>query len=383
VAQVALSMLLVVTAGVLVRGFDRVSSVDRGFDPRGVHVASIDLSMAGYSETTGPQFARELVERVQALPGMETATLANRPPAPSSVSNTAVTVPGVTPPNGARFFALGWTLVESGYFSALRIPLAAGRDFGPGDRDGAELVGIVSESAARRFWPGEDAIGQSITLAAVRATVRVIGVARDVDLRPSQVMRGNPLALYVPLQQHYVPQITVIVRTTGERSPAAELRNLMSSMDPDLPVLSAQPLEVQQNGPVETQLRISAGVAGSVGIVGLLLAAIGIYGVTAYTVTRRTREIGIRLSLGADRVAVIGLVLWQGMRLVAIGSVIGLAMAAGAGRLLSGTFFGVPPPDAPMLAGAAVLFAAVGFAACYVPVRRATSIRAMDALRYE
>jgi ABC-type antimicrobial peptide transport system permease subunit len=154
-------------------------------------------------------------------------------------------------------------------------------------------------------------------------------------------------------------------------------------MDPNLPVLSALPLEDQQNGLFETQLRISAAITGSVGTIGLLLAAIGIYGVTAYTVTRRTREIGIRLSLGADRIAVIGLVLRQGMKLVAIGSVIGVAMAAGAGRLLSGMLFGIPPPDAPMLAGAAALFVAAGLLATYVPAHRATSVRAMDALRDE
>jgi ABC-type antimicrobial peptide transport system permease subunit len=154
-------------------------------------------------------------------------------------------------------------------------------------------------------------------------------------------------------------------------------------MNPNLPVLDARSLESQQNGPVETQLRIGAAVAGSVGIIGLLLAAIGIYGVTAYTVTQRTREIGIRLSLGADRTAVMRMVLRQGMTLVAIGSAIGLLLGAGAGQVLSGARFGTPPPNALMFAGAATLFAIVGFAACYVPARRATRIGAMEALRYE
>jgi ABC-type antimicrobial peptide transport system permease subunit len=154
-------------------------------------------------------------------------------------------------------------------------------------------------------------------------------------------------------------------------------------MNPNLPLLDALSLERQQDGPIETQLHIGAVVAGSVGIVGLLLAAIGIYGVTAYTVTQRTREIGIRLSLGADRTAVMGMVLRQGMTLVAIGSVIGLALGAAAGQVLSGARFGTPPPDALMFAGAAALFAVVGLAACYVPARRATRISAMEALRYE
>ncbi len=154
-------------------------------------------------------------------------------------------------------------------------------------------------------------------------------------------------------------------------------------MNRNLPVLTAQTLESQQTGPVVTQLRIAAIVAGSVGLVGLLLAAIGIYGVTAYAVTRRTREIGIRISLGATRSVVVGMVLRRAMALVIIGSAVGLLMGAGAGKLLSGARFGVPPPDAWMFAGAAGIFAIVGLAACYVPARRATRISAMEALRYE
>jgi putative ABC transport system permease protein len=189
--------------------------------------------------------------------------------------------------------------------------------------------------------------------------------------------------LYVPLQQRSRTTVTVLARTTDGRSLAADIRAIVSALNPNLPLLDAQSLERQQDGPVETQLRIGAVVAGSVGIVGLLLAAIGIYGVTAYTVTQRTREIGIRLSLGADRTAVMGMVLRQGMTLVAIGSVIGLLLGAGAGQILSGARFGTPRPDALMFAGAAALFALVGLAACYVPARRATRIGAMQALRCE
>jgi putative ABC transport system permease protein len=189
--------------------------------------------------------------------------------------------------------------------------------------------------------------------------------------------------LYVPLQQRAQTALTLLARTADGCPLAAEVRAIVGSMNSNLPVLDAQSLERQQSGPVETQLRIGAVVAGSVGIVGLLLAAIGIYGVTAYTVSQRTREIGIRLSLGADDTAVIRMVLRQGMTLVAIGSVIGLMLGAGAGQILSGARFGTPPPDALMFAGVAALFALVGLAACYVPARRATRITAMGALRYE
>jgi ABC-type antimicrobial peptide transport system permease subunit len=164
---------------------------------------------------------------------------------------------------------------------------------------------------------------------------------------------------------------------------AGDLRTLVSSINPNLPMLTAQTLERQQSGPVETQLRIAAVVAGALGIVGLLLAAIGLYGVASYGVTQRTREIGIRLSLGASGTRVVGMVLRQGMLLVGIGGGIGLLLGAAVGKLLSGPRFGVPPADAALFAGAAALFALVGLAACYVPARRATRIGAMEALRYE
>jgi hypothetical protein len=209
---------------------------------------------------------------------------------------------------------------------------------------------------------------------------KIIGVAGDVRLNE----RGNaaPLALYVPTRQRYLPRVTVLARTADGRSLSSEFRALVSSIDPNLPLLDAQSLDRVQNGPVETQLRIAASIAGSVGIVGLLLASIGIYGVTAYTVARRTREIGIRVSLGAHRTTVPAMVLRQSMTLVAIGSAIGLLLGFGVGKAI-GARFGAPPADATLFAGAAALFAIVAQAACFAPAHRATRIGAMEALRYE
>jgi predicted permease len=390
IAQVAFSTLLVVITAVLVHGFDHVTHVNRGFDARGVDVASVDLSMAGYTSITGPQFARGLVERVRSLPGVETATLANRAPGPGTISLGGVTVPGATPPNGAASFHPNWTLVDPDYFSALRIPLVAGRDFSPQDREGTEPVAIIGDAAARRLWPGQDPLGRFLL---INATIpgglaihhRVVGVVRDVAAgtspRLTRSLGEPPFALYVPLQQRFVPQLSILVRRTG-RSVSGDLHVLVTSMDRNLPVLNAQTLESQQNGPAQAQLRISAAVAGSVGIVGLLLAAIGVYGVTAYTVTRRTREIGIRLSLGATRFEVVSLVIRQGMRLVAVGAGVGLLMGTTAGVLLSDRL-NIPGPDILLIVAVSALFTVIGLMACYVPARRATTIRAMDALRAE
>jgi putative ABC transport system permease protein len=163
---------------------------------------------------------------------------------------------------------------------------------------------------------------------------------------------------------------------------ASEMRHLVSSLDPSLPISTPQPL-ASQTGPVYLQLRITASVAGGVGLVGLLLAAIGVYGVTAYTTARRTREIGIRMAMGAQRHDVVGMVLRQGLSLVVVGSAIGLTLAAAGSRVFTRLLFGVPPLDPVTFGGAAILFAVIGLAACYVPARRATRIEATQALRYE
>jgi predicted permease len=400
VAQVAFSILLVVVAGLLVRGFDNVISVNQGFDPRDVDVVSLDLTMGGYTNATGGDVVRRLRERVRAIPGVERASIADRAPSPSGRSFGSISVPGAVQPDGRSDTFTNWTLVEPDYFRTVGIPLVAGRDFTDDDGPGAELVVIVGQRTAKRLWPDRDPIGQ---LVAVRppqgpqvatlqsrdpgtrvpnTQLRVVGVAGDLTFGTQG--DSAPLSIYVPFQQKYLAQVVILARRAAEgQSLAQDLRSAVASVDPNLPVLTTEPLERQNSGPVQTQLRIAATVAGSVGVIGLFLAGVGIYGVTAYAVTQRTREIGIRLSLGASSREVVGLVLRQGMRLVVIGSAIGLALGLGAGKLLSGRRFGIPQADPVVLIGAGLLFAVVGLVACYLPVRRAASIRATEALRYE
>ena len=388
VAQVAFSVVLVITAAILVRDVDRVTSVDRGFDSRQVDVASVNLSMAGYTATTGSAFARQLIERVRAIPGVEAASLSDRQPNPGSMVMGGLAVDGVSPPQGQPYFYPNWNVVDSQYFATLRIPLLAGRDFTDADRTGSQAVAIIGESAAKRFFPGKSALGQVVHVHAGNpnapgspsSALVIVGVARDMRFDPNLTPRLN---LYVPMQQKYVSGITILARTTGPTSVADDIRALVTSMNPSLPVLVAQTLDSLGRGPVETQLRVAATVAGSVGLIGLLLAAMGIYGVTAYTVARRTREIGIRLSLGAGRSAVVGMILRQGMTLVGIGLAIGLALSLGVGRMLAAQRFGITAPGAATFVAATMLFIVVALIACYAPLRRATRIAAMDALRYE
>ena len=368
--------------------------MDLGYEPDGVEVASLDLSLGRYTEARGARVVDDIVERVRALPGVSDAAAATIwPSGPRIRMCCGVTVPGVTPPHGQAYLDPSWNIVTPGYFATLRIPLLAGRDFIELDRRGTEPVTIVSHRAAREYWPGEDAVGKYVLwhkgsrLVSVDpahrkppAVVRlsVVGVAGDVKSSG----RPPPPVLYVPYAQEYRSEVAILARAAGGRRLAAEISGVVASIDPNLPVVSSLGLD-QFTGPVQFQLRISAGVAAAVGALGLLLAAIGIYGVTAYMVTRRTREIGIRLAMGAQRSDVIAMVLKQGMSLVVIGSAIGLAVAAASSRVLVGLLFGVPPLDPLTFGLAPVLLSSVGVAACYIPARRATRISAVEALRHE
>jgi ABC-type antimicrobial peptide transport system permease subunit len=201
------------------------------------------------------------------------------------------------------------------------------------------------------------------------------------------VKSGGPEGLqrrivYVPMQQRYDSRMMLLARTTHGQRITGEVRALVASMNPNLPIVGARTLE-DQSSPVLLQLRVSASVSGAIGLVGMLLAAIGIYGVTAYAVTRRTHEIGVRIALGARRTDVIAMVLRQGMSLVTLGAAIGLCLGAGAGRLLSTWLVGIPAIDPITFGGSALLFAFIGLVACYVPAYRATTVNPTEALRHE
>lgn len=387
IGQVALSLVLIISAGLFMRALQRAASIDPGFDPRGVELASVDLAQAGYTQTTGPLFARELIDRIRTLPDVQSASTASGVPGGFEVRREAVTVSEAQGRSGR--FDVDWTVVQPEFFATLRTPMRAGRDFSPSDRTGTPAVAIVSQSAARQFWPGDNAVGK-VLLHPTRGPhgstspmqpLLVIGVAGDVQ--SSSLIDGlSRAAVYVPLEQQYVSNVTIVARTTHGQQIADQLRTQLASMNPNVPIMAAQTLEDSVALGLAPQ-HIVASVAGGLGIVGLLLAAIGIYGVTAYAVARRTREVGIRIALGAQRTDVVVMVLREGLSLTLIGLAIGLVVAGTSSHLLEGFLFGIPPIDPLTFAGTGVLFAAVGLAACYVPVRRATQIDAMEALRYE
>jgi predicted permease len=389
IGQVAFSIVLIVGAGLFIRALQRAASIDPGFDRHGVQLLSIDLTQGGYTNMTGPPFVRELVDRVRQLPGVQSATIASALPGGFEVRREALTVPGGSSPSIQAFVTVDWNVVEPGYFTTLRTPIIAGRDFTVADRNGTQAVAIVSEAAARQFWPAQDAVGKYLSQPTwgpqgptnPTRTLLVVGVARDIQ--SSSLIDGVARAwVYVPFQQQYVSNMTIVARTTRGAGFADELRPLLASMNRNLPIVTAQTLDDSVALGLAPQ-RVAASVTGSLGIVGLMLTGIGIYGVTAYAVTCRTREIGIRMALGARRADVIRMVLREGLALTLIGSAIGLVIAAAMSRVLAGFLFGIPPIDPISFAGTTVLFAAIGLAACYVPVRRATHIDPTHALRHE
>jgi predicted permease len=388
IGQVTFSIVLVVGAGLLARALQRAAEMDPGFDTHGVELASLDLSLAGYTADTGLVFTRDLVKRVRELPGVQSAALAAMVPlGGGGLGFGGLTVQGVEPPDGRRYLEADWNVVTRGYFSTMKMSLVSGRDFTDADHERSAPVVIVNETAARRWWPNQDAVGKTVVRHDGRSgaadesrTMTVVAVARDTKYR--DLAEAPRSFIYVPEQQQYSPRTTIVARSTHGQRLAAQLRTLLAGLNPNLPITQSQTLD-DYAALTLIPHRVAAAVSASLGIVGLLLAAIGIYGVTAYSVTSRTREIGIRVALGAPRARVVRLVLGQGMALTMAGAMLGLVLAAGASRLLGSLLFGIGATDPITFVGTALLFTAIGLAACYVPVRRALRISANEALRYE
>jgi predicted permease len=388
VSQVAFSIVLVVGAALFVRGLQRAADVDPGFDPHGVELAALDLSLSGYTGETGRLFARELIQRVRDLPGAQSASLAAMVPlGGGGLGLGGLTVPGAVLPQGRRFFTADWNVVTPGYFSTMRMTLLSGRDFSDADLATTPSVVIVNQTAARRWWGTTDVVGRTLLQQDGRPgapdamrTLTVVAIARDSKYR---FLGEEPRPfVYVPIEQQYQPQTTIVARSTHGQRLASDLRMLVMRMNPNLPITQSQTLEDYAALTLVPQ-RVAASVAGLLGVVGLLLAAVGIYGVTAYVVTSRTREIGIRMALGAQPRAVMRMVLRQGLLLTVGGAAIGVMLAAVASRFVTSLLFGISALDPVAFGGSALLFVTIGLLACYAPARRAMAIEAIEALREE
>ncbi len=384
VAQVALSLVVLIGAGLCVKSLRGLQAIDPGFEPAKVLTASFDLSLSGYNEPRGQQFFSQLSERVAALPGVEAVSFARGVALSTFVWIRSASIEGYQPQPNERV-GFNFNIITPNYFQTLGTPLAQGREFTAQDAAGAPPVVIVNEATARRYWPGQDAIGKRLKYGNLDQFAEVVGVVRNsrdkgltVDPRP---------AIYAPLLQQYAPDMTLHVRTAMEaQTMLAAMRREAQSLDAQLPVHNLGTLAEQKDGSLYEE-RLAAALLTLFGVLALSLAAVGLYGVMSYGVTQRTREIGIRLALGAQPRDVLKLVIKQGMILTIIGLATGLAGALALTRLMStlmsNLLYGVTATDPLTFAVIALLLTAVGLLACWVPARRAAKVDPLVALRHE
>jgi macrolide transport system ATP-binding/permease protein len=379
VGQVAVSVIVLVGAGLCVRSLRNLYAIDAGFDPTKVLVMSVDVSLSGYSRERGLQFYSELLERAQRLPGVEAVSLATQIALGDGFGAT-MRGEGYAPKPGEDM-SCDFNQIGPDYFRVMNIPLLEGRDFGQSDTTSTPPVAIINQAAARRFWPDRSAIGRRVIVGRPpydQARI-VVGVVKDSKYR--RLTEEVRPAVFSPFFQSYRGDMTLHVRTTGESATMlAAVRREVQALDASLPLYNTRTLEEQKTRSLYTS-RLAATLLTMFGVLALLLATVGLYGVMAYTVSRRTREIGIRLALGAQGHEVRRLVMVEGVTIVTIGLVLGLGGALAATRLAESFLYGVTPTDPIAYGSAALLLSAAALLANYVPTRQASRVDPLTAIR--
>jgi predicted permease len=392
VAQVSLSLVLIIGAGLFVRTLQRAYATSPGFQPENLLALSLDLKLQGYDETRGREFYRQLTERVAALPGVKGTSLAVSRPLSWGAHSRAVFMPGQPNDSNRRPPIADLNIVTPGYFQTMGIPLTAGRDFTERDDSKAAGAALINETMARRFWPNESAIGKRFEIGGIveRKPVEIIGVTRDSKHRT--LNEAPRVVMYLPFGQEYAAGMHLHIRTVSEPlSLLASVQNEIQQLDRSLPVFEVKTMRRHLDDSLWPQ-RALAALIGVLGLLALVLAAAGLYGVVSYAAAERTREIGIRIALGAQTQDVIWMIVQQGMKLVLIGAAVGLAAAWALTRLIKGVvftmdaadpFFGVSATDSLTFVIGPLSLLAIALLACYFPARRATRVDPMVALRYE
>ena len=385
--QIAVSLVLLVMAGLLARNLAAASRADPGFSPEAVAAVTVGLGLVGYDGDEAARFLERAQERVRALPGVQAVARASRGPLSVNFTRVGVGPAEWTEPEATTvpLVPVEMAVVGAGYFDALGVPVLAGRPFDDAvDAADSPPVAIVNEAFARRFWPDGGAVGRRIRTGMGASTMEIVGVVRDYRVRSLQ----EPPTPYVHFAASQRPGFMVsatvlLARTRGDADAlAATMQRELRRIDPD--VVFWQGLTLRDN--VATQLlpvRLLSAMLGTAGMVAVWLAALGLYGVIAHAVVRRTREIGIRMALGATPRDVLGLVVRQGAFSVAVGVAVGAALAFAAARATAGVLFGVDAADPLAWGGAVLTLAAVGGLAHAVPARRAVRVAPAAALRVE
>ena len=380
VGETALALTLLVAAGLFIRSFVNLQRVDPGFDPRGVMTATSFLSSVQYpGGQAQANFYRALLARLRATPGVTSAGLGW--PLPMGEGGEAgsfeiegrVLNPSDPPAHGERRF------ITPGYMETLTIPLKRGRYFTDADRIDAEMVTIIDENLAKQYWPAEDPLGKRLRMGngAWNTIVGIVGHVKHSSLATDP---GKGV-YYFPLYQRSVPYTVIAVKTTGQPSAMSNaIREAARAADPNHPITALRSMEAYVSRSLATR-RFGMRLLGFFAGIALFLAALGLYGVISYSVTQRTREIGIRMALGAERMTVMKLVVGQGFRLAAIGVAIGIMAAALAGRFLESQLFQVSALDPLTISATAAALLAAGLLASYLPARRAVRVDPAVTLR--
>jgi predicted permease len=382
--QFALSLTLLVLAGLFARSLDAFLKVDPGFDAEQVLVAGFRLDPQRYTGDRGTRFLLDLIDRLEDLPGVASAAVGDNVPLVPGRSSTTLMTEGLEPPEGEQGWDVDFRAVSSAYREVMGIPLRVGRFVGPEDGASAPRVAVVNETLARRFWPEGGAVG-SILLEPYRdRTIRweVVGVVADSKyMTLSETPR---LHVYFPYSQRPDPESWLYLRSVGERAAAlaGPLRATVRTADPNLPLYDIRTLEEQLEQSVGAT-SVGGALAVFCALLALLLAAVGLYGTLAFQIRLRTREIGVRIALGAPTSSVVRMVLGQGMQLVGIGAVVGLAAGAAVAVVLRGIFYGVAPWDPLTYVAVTLILGVTALSAIVLPARRAARIDPIEALRVE
>ncbi|HVG31968.1 MAG TPA: ABC transporter permease [Pyrinomonadaceae bacterium] len=381
VTEIALALVLLVGAGLLIKSFKRLGEVDPGFKPDNVLTMQLSLPRSKYSKPEQQSaFLQQVLERIEAVPGVGSVSVVAGPPFSGLTASRYFQIEGRPPRPAGEGLNAGYNAASPNYFQTLGIPLRRGRDFTKQDVMGTPEVVIINEAMARRFWPDEDAVGGRLRIGedAWRTVVGVVG-----DVRHTGLDEEPKPEMFYPYLQSPLSFMTLMVRsTTDEKALRASIQREIRAVDPDLPVYGIKSMEQMISESVSPR-RLNMILLTTFAVVALVMAALGIYGVMAYSVSQRTHEIGIRMALGAQRGDVLKMIVGQGMILTLMGIGIGLAASFGLTRLMRSLLYGVTATDPLTYIAVALVLGTVALMASLIPARRATRVDPMEALRYE